>query len=573
MYLNAALEREVESKSIDFTPENFENIEIDSVGNCASGSYSEAVDSLFDGFREKKWFKEKERLDQAGRRKLICIIGPIDASLILAFQNYADDERTDDYVFKYLMDGTAIADVLQADIVIGIRYQVFWNIDWPVFCKKLGIPYIYYSDDNFHVLARNHQGIIAEEGERWTKERFELFSSVIVTSKALKEYIVDKFETDADKTYFLPCMPIEKVRESRNRNQVLTFAFLGGPWRNQAFIDEFLPYIRKISRTRTVRLICADDKALKEADTSKIEVIFVHRRANLTELLREVRGYQPDFLIHCGNFQENNAYKTPNSLWNSLVLGSVLIVNDIQPYNEGLFSGSVAIANTGDDFEELMETHGPEDTFWDGIYEQAKELVEEHYCYSLNDEVFHKAFHVEEPVNHFVLAQRLDKYMRESESLLKRSDNGFAPGTVAITRRKVVPEQLRPSRPMGLRKKYFICSNKDRISGLSVIFTSYQQEQGSGAVVVNLIHNGNTIRTASRRVEDIIDNFWTDFSFDTIEGCLGKHYEVEIAFYYSGAKKQYVVYEYLPNVNFTWRAFNRLGLQSRKENVLFFDLQ
>ena len=48
--------------------------------------------------------------------------------------------------------------------------------------------------------------------------------------------------------------------------------------------------------------------------------------------INRYKQYKPDILIHCGEENSNNEYKTENSLINAVQLGAVLIASNIPPY-------------------------------------------------------------------------------------------------------------------------------------------------------------------------------------------------------------------------------------------------
>ncbi|MBE5913522.1 MAG: glycosyltransferase family 2 protein [Pseudobutyrivibrio ruminis] len=570
MHLGAALEREIDAKTIDFSPQNFGEIDIEYTSKLSTDLYKNAVKTLMEGFSLKKWYVAN--VSDITSRKVICIIGAIDASLQISFEAYSKNNRLDDLFFRFIGVPSNISDVIQADAVVCVRNQIQGEIDWLDVCNSYGIPCFYFTDDNFEVLSEEHDiPYIKEEANLWKKERFNQYTGLIVASENLRKFFIEKKDIESERIYYLPCMPAERIVElnADSSDKTITFAYIGGMWRNKCFIDVFLPQLRELSKLKKIRLIICDDDSLEFDQEGKIDVVRVARRLNLPELLRDVRQYHPNFLIHCGYQQPNDNYKNINALFNALSIGAVLITNDIMPYNSSELNKALLLLKDASDLVPIISNNSIGADYWKTMYGNALKICDEKYDYEANKCILEDIFKDVVNCSKYSLSRRIEKYIAsDSKGALQKNIEAQI-----YHRPTVSPDKLRLSKTFYKSKKYSICCDRESIKSLSFIFTSFDSYNTEGFIRLNLRYKGKIIRSVSRNIAEITNNNWVDFEFQEINNCSGLVFQIQFDLIFSGEKKKYGIYELTPNTTFLWRILNYFNIATKDNNVLLFCAQ
>ena len=505
------------------------------------------------------------------RRKVLCVIGDISATLQISLESIAKNISTTNILFRFIGIPSNVMDIMQADAVICVRCQENNELDYLEVCEHLGIPCFYFTDDNFDVLAEEYNiAWMIEESNNWNKARLEKFEGIIVTSENLYSYFVEKYDIATEKMYYLPCMPAERmIQYNAMSDTCIKFAYLGGQWRNESFINEFLPVLKDLSKYYHVELIICDDENLQINDFANIDIIRIKRRLNLSELLREVRAYSPNFLIHSGYSQKNDIYKNVNALFNALCIGAVLITNDIMPYNNSELNKALLLLKDTSNLIPIISNNSVGTDYWKMMYGNALKICDEKYDYEANKCILEDIFKDVVNCSKYSLSRRIEKYIASnSKGALQKNVEAQI-----YHRPTVSPDKLCLSKTFYKSKNYSICCNRESIKSLSFIFTSFDSYNTEGFIRLNLRYKGKIIRSVSKNIEEITNNSWVDFEFQEINNCSGLVFQIQFDLIFSGEKKKYGIYELTPNTTFLWRILNYFNIATKDNNVLLFGAQ
>jgi len=156
---------------------------------------------------------------------------------------------------------------------------------------------------------------------------------------------------------------------------------------------------------------------------------------------------------------------------------------------------------------------------------------------------------------------------------IKSLDNNLTTvvNSTETTLRRIDPALLSLNLLTSNEDTYKIVSTKDIISGVGVIFSSYDEYDDTGYITVRVFYKNKLIRESIIYMSQIVNNQWCLFQFESISGCLGKEFKILIQIN-SNEDKKYGIYEYTPNISRFYRIKRKLGIKNSKADILFYDL-
>lgn len=138
------------------------------------------------------------------------------------------------------------------------------------------------------------------------------------------------------------------------------------------------------------------------------------------------------------------------------------------------------------------------------------------------------------------------------------------------THRYIESDILCFSKAIKKHKKYYISCNNNELSCIGILFAG-ENGKPEGNIIFNIYNKSKLLRQSTLNFKDINFNEWTYFAFETILGCKGKEFCVELVFNYEDKNRYVGVYEDSRNRNFLYKAFNKLCIPLKGLNVLYID--
>ena len=332
----ALAEREAQQSDEMFRPCNFEDLDIASLGENYSEFYREAVHSQYGFFQNKDWYVSRKFLKtDKGPLRVMVIANVYDATMELAFLRLRGIDNN--IVFRYENSYVQPIEVGQADAVILVRNMVALD-HVKKLCMKAGIPCWLYLDDNFIELAKENKddSELQMLSERLSAKQLIEFDGIFTSTKNLKLYF-EHMNCGVPVITLPPCAGMLQQRNGFQQNTPCVVAYMGGPFRDETFMDTVMPAICRLASERKMKLVCPDRLDLKRFSSIRgLDIEQIPYSLSLSEFLVRCYRHKPNFLLHCGPDIQNNAYKTENAMINAVQLGSVLVASNASVYERSM---------------------------------------------------------------------------------------------------------------------------------------------------------------------------------------------------------------------------------------------
>ena len=213
------------------------------------------------------------------------------------------------------------------------------------------IPTYYFIDDCFTVIN-------SPEYEQYSldniRERLKHFRGVLASTPALAEYFTqNKLHEN--------CMLYPAIYRKdifvypHHKDAVITFAFQGGEWRTDVFVDIVYPALKNLSQKYAIRLVCPD-YLHKKLPTAPFKIISMKSTYDYERFIQNLSLYDVDIVLHPAPFNANNRFKEVNALLNASLVGAVLVATDDEPYARIPENCIVLCANTSKAWEKGIQT-------------------------------------------------------------------------------------------------------------------------------------------------------------------------------------------------------------------------
>ena len=275
----------------------------------------------------------------------VLVLGQIEVSASLYF-DVLESLPDVSVAFRPLTGLALDAPVLvSADLVILVReLHRFWDEGVIAFLDAAGVPYVYFTDDNFLELRAEGdapafytlprvQTAIAKAAALWTSSealaaaRVWLHPNVAVWKPALDPML--------DQPATTPSGP-------------LAIAIPGGDFRLPGLAGAPLDALRQIAGGPGLRLLVTDagGQALRTS-VPAAEIIVLPRERSFRQHIRAWRRFSPDILLHPAGATANAPFKSPTAAIVAGYLGAVPVVADEPAYQDWVEAEGVVRLGAG----------------------------------------------------------------------------------------------------------------------------------------------------------------------------------------------------------------------------------
>lgn len=328
-------------------------------------------------YKDKFWYRpivvnEKTCVDK--KRIIVLCFGPVTASY-MSFTEYFGD----DFIFCFVPYGHInMSTLFFADAVIQVRSMPSNN--WVAeCCKRVQIPIYYYVDDNFREIFKNSKG--TEEYINTNARYLAYYQGVIMSSEKLIGYFMSN--RLHDNLLYLPPVITKKIEECNVKKDSVNICFMGGKFREDAFLSYVIPAIIKIADFQKIKLVLPDDEKLRKklSEITSIDIKWYKRRLNYIRTLTQLNSIGIDILVHPGEIDDNCIYKTKNALLNASLLGANLIASNVPPFNieDELSQSYVLVNNNVNDWIKVIEGVIKDEDSSRRMVKKSKELCDKYF--------------------------------------------------------------------------------------------------------------------------------------------------------------------------------------------------
>jgi hypothetical protein len=276
----------------------------------------------------------------------VLVLGQIEVSTSLYFD--ALEAMADVSVaFRPLTRLTLDAPVLAAaDLVVLVReLHRFWDEGVIAFLDAAGVPYVWFTDDNF----------LALRGEGEARVFYALPRMEAALAKAAAVWASTEALAAAhlwlhpNVSVWAPALDRRLELAAPAVGGPLTIALPGGDFRLAGLAAQTLDQLREIAEGPGLRLIVtpAGAQALRPA-LARAEIIVAARERSFRQFIRAWRRFAPDLLLHLAGATANAPFKCPTAAIVAGYLGAVPVVAD-EPAYQGWGEAEGVLHLRGDD--------------------------------------------------------------------------------------------------------------------------------------------------------------------------------------------------------------------------------
>jgi hypothetical protein len=267
----------------------------------------------------------------APRPRNVLVLGQIEASASLYF-DFLETCETLSVGFRPLTRLAVDAPHLAASgLVILVReLHRFWDEGVIDFLDAAGIPYVYFTDDNFLALGAESaaSGFYAPvRMRRALAGALQVWASTPALASALEGL-------HPDVRVWGPVVdPLLSAQTRPPHGDGLTIAFAGGDFRLAGFDGPILESLRRLARIRAVRFVGTDASVRAfRPQIPDAQFITVPQERSFRQFVRRWRSYAPDILLHPRGETANAPFKCPTAVIVAGYLGAVPVVADEPAY-------------------------------------------------------------------------------------------------------------------------------------------------------------------------------------------------------------------------------------------------
>ena len=540
-----------------------------------SSHYMRCLREHYGQYAKKTWFCAKEYAeigsiegDESHRHIIVSAL-----ACTASIMNFTRNNEKDITIY-YAMGGNVPHSILaMADAVVVVRLPDMPPIN--DMCKKLNIPYYYFTDDNFREIVVDHcedYGSM-EVAKKTNKKYLSQFEGILVTTPALQNYFLkNKLHKNV---ILLPAVWRKPCKECEEE-KTLTIAFMGGPFREGMLKSCVLPALYHIAKKQPLRLICpctreTEGKVL-EFEKDNLEIVPFYRTNNYEYLINSYVALHPDILIHCGNNLRNNVYKTKNALINAVTLGVPLLASDIEPYYDqadGLEGAYLITRNTPEEWENALRRLVNDVTLRKSLFLRAEKFCREHYSSEIVWADMHREL-AKLPVHDLFFY--LKRYEQICDWLLLHGAGNSSGVSQPIGRREYIPEELSYTGELNKTRRFGFSATKELIREVGLLFAV----SGTCTGTVELAfykRNHTEPETASElMIGQLVKNGYTNILLSKpITAELGELLFVDITVHYEEKDGFVGLFEDRKKRTFTYKVFNKLRRPIPGRDAIFID--
>lgn len=555
----AVAERESQVTDEMLLPERFEDVEIDRIAPCSSEFYCEATDSFYRFFENKPWYiPAAQRVPEKTPCRILVLVSEYNATTDLAFLRMKN--AGGQLVFLFGASGMSEHQILQADAVILVR-DVLGLDHYKKLCKKLNIPCLLYQDDNFILLAEDYKenASFQQMKEYLSEEQLNEYTCLLCSTPALTDFYKG-FDLDIPVHTLQPCIGQVQPQNLCCQEEPYVFAYMGGPFRDEMFLQAVMPAICKLAEKHSVKVLCPSRLKMEEYRQIRgMEIVEIPLSLSLEEALLGYAHHNPHILLHCGPEIRNNAYKTENAMINATQIGAVLVASDVSNYIEQDGVCCACAENTPEAWYAVITDLLSDTEKVQRIYKNARKHCMDQYDPKKNVLVLADALSDLKPAGMYELLRRSDEFVHDA---LKNNYRG---------NRLLGRIPLSYTGDLEKDREYRIVCRNDIFSQLGICFASFGNP--SGKVTIEIYDAKRRIRESSLKMNRLQWNNWSYFSFTPIENARDRVFDIVIKFQYDEGSARIGVFEEDEKRSFLYRLLNKLGIRLKIQNLLYADFR
>lgn len=567
----AAAEREACREQGMLRPQLFDTVNINEVTDQNTTMFGEAVSNLYQNMSEKSWFYKEQTLCFTTKRRprVLVIASGYSATTELAFCRLCGNNMN--MVLRFGFSDFPVYEVAQADAVVLIRDAEHLT-KFKTITRRLHIPCYLYLDDNFIELLRENP---KDAGLQLLcagikNGRASEYSGLLVSTEAMADYCRQK-GLNSHVICIDPCIDKLHIKTFADwkQDELVTFVYIGGPFRDRTFLDVVMPALLRISNEFKVKVVYPKRINVGTWEKSNIELEGIEPSLSLNDVLQECGNNHPHFLLHPGKPNRNNIYKTENALINAVQLGVPLIASLLPPYNTTAENRYCACANnTVEAWYEVISRLLNDKQARRSMYERAKEYCLDRYTPECALSRLDKTLSDVGNATDYMIISRMKEALHDT--LYDDSFNctvGEQHGGKAS--RSLVEVPLHFSGGLSTGKTYRVTCPVDYFSEIGICFASLGEAHGK--IKVTIAERNNCLRECIIDMEDFVHDNWTYLEFDPIQGAKGKVFNVRLQFEYAGESSEIGVIEDDRKYTLLYRVLRKLGYSSVPVDLLFAD--
>jgi hypothetical protein len=193
---------------------------------------------------------------------------------------------------------------------------------------EAGVPFYYFADDNFWVLAKEYVAYSWFDRDE-SREIVGKAAGVVVSSDALADFMRDE-KLNGNVLRMTPVLdPSLLDKRPTNPADVVTLAFAGGDHRERNLLEQVQPAIVQLARSGArVRFVAPGGRPYLPLRFNRVPLIEMAWQTGLRDLIAAWRRHTPDILLHPRTTSGNVTYKIDVIVLVSYLMGAVPIVTD-----------------------------------------------------------------------------------------------------------------------------------------------------------------------------------------------------------------------------------------------------
>ncbi|HZZ89972.1 MAG TPA: hypothetical protein VFE13_16715 [Caulobacteraceae bacterium] len=277
----------------------------------------------------------------------VLVLGQIEVSTSLYFDFLeASAEISVDFrqFSRLAIDAPALAG---ANLVILVReLHRFWDEGVIAFLEAAGVPWVWFTDDNFQVLRKEGGAPSFYSAERM-REALAGAAEVWASTEPLAAALGPLHERVR---VWGPVLDPALAAFAPTPGEALTIAIAGGDFRLSGLEGAPLARLRALSERQSVRLVMTPAAAAHlQPKLPRAELISLRPERSFRQFVRAWRRWRPDILLHPAGETANAPFKCPTAAITAHYLSAVPVVADEAAYADWSFAdGLVRLGADGE---------------------------------------------------------------------------------------------------------------------------------------------------------------------------------------------------------------------------------
>ncbi|MCD6045834.1 MAG: glycosyl transferase family 2 [Gammaproteobacteria bacterium] len=270
-------------------------------------------------------------VQRSEKTRKICILWFKEASPFYPFFALNETEKID-IIFLDIVAAIDSKNLITADLVI-ISRELLLHLSVIRWLNDLGIPWAYFIDDNFTVLAREYALVFAWYSHKNLQRHLASAKAVFTSTVPLQEYY-QLHDLHPTVLHFPPVLSqkfVEKTKtfyEQCRREETFVVAMIGGDFRYPAFISTVLPALMKLSEQKDIIVWSTCEVPASIKLPPKMAVKRLKSIYDYEQFILKLIALGVDVVVHPHGKTQNLPYKTDAVLLMARYLHANIIIGD-----------------------------------------------------------------------------------------------------------------------------------------------------------------------------------------------------------------------------------------------------